>query len=123
MTDYAARIAEIDEYSTELRKLIPDTLSGFGALSRAAQTPGALDKKTKELLALAVSVAIRCEGCVAYHARGALRTGASRQEVAETLGVTIQMGGGPSVNYAADALRAFDQFEAQATPVRRIAPA
>jgi AhpD family alkylhydroperoxidase len=123
MTDYAARIAEIDEYSTELRKLIPDTLSGFGALSRAAQSPGALDKKTKELLALVISVAIRCEGCVAYHARGALRTGASRQEVAEALGVAIQMGGGPSVNYAADALRAFDQFEAQASPMRRPSPA
>jgi AhpD family alkylhydroperoxidase len=110
-TDYAARIAEIDDYSLELRKLIPETLSAFGGLSRAAQTSGALDKKTKELLALAISVAIRCEGCVAYHARGAQRTGASRQEVAEALGVAIQMGGGPSVNYAADALRAFDQFK------------
>jgi len=110
-TEYGARIAEIDEYGAELRKLIPDTLAAFGALSKSAQTAGALDKKTKELLALAISVAIRCDGCVAYHARGAVRTGASRQEVAETLGVAIQMGGGPSVNYAADALRAFDQFE------------
>lgn len=108
--DYAARIAEIDEYAVELRKLIPDTVAAFGGLSKAAQTPGTLDKKTKELLALAISVAIRCEGCVAYHARGAKRTGASRQEIAEALGVAIQMGGGPSMNYASDALRAFDQF-------------
>lgn len=122
MTDYAARIAELDEYAGELRKLVPDTLSAFGALSRAAQTPGALDKRTKELLALAISVATRCEGCVAYHARGVQRTGATRQEVAEALGVAIQMGGGPSVNYAADALRAFDQFEAQASPARRTSP-
>ena len=68
----------------------------------------------KELLALAISVAIRCDGCVAYHTRGAARTGATRLEVAETLGVAIQMGGGPSMNYAADALRAFDQFNAKA---------
>lgn len=112
--DYAQRIAEIDEYAIELRKLIPDTVTSFGALSKAAQSAGLLDKKTKELLALAISVAIRCEGCVAYHARGARRTGATRQEVAETLGVAIQMGGGPSMNYAADALRAFDQFEVAA---------
>lgn len=112
-TNYAERIAEIDEYAVQLRKLIPDTVSAFGGLSKAAQTAGALDKKTKELLALAISVAIRCEGCVAYHARGAHRTGATRQEVAETLGVAIQMGGGPSMNYAADALRAFDQFNAE----------
>ncbi|MBL8547846.1 MAG: carboxymuconolactone decarboxylase family protein [Hyphomonadaceae bacterium] len=110
-TDYAKRIAEIDEYAIELRKLAPETVSAFGNLSKAAQSAGALDKKTKELLALAISVAIRCEGCIAYHARGARRTGATRQEVAETLGVAIQMGGGPSMNYAADALRAFDQFE------------
>jgi AhpD family alkylhydroperoxidase len=113
-TDYSARIAEIDEYAVELRKLIPEAVGAFGALSKAAQTPGSLDKKTKELLALAISVAIRCEGCVAYHARGAHRAGAARQEVAETLGVAIQMGGGPSMNYAADALRAFDQFQAPA---------
>ena len=113
-TDYAERIATIDEYAIELRKVIPETVTAFGALSKAAQTAGSLDKKTKELLALAISVAIRCEGCVAYHARGARRTGATRQEVAEALGVAIQMGGGPSMNYAADALRAFDQFESAA---------
>jgi len=109
--DYRARIAEIDEYAVELRALIPDSLAAFGALSKAAQSAGALDKKTKELLALAIGVAIRCDGCIGYHARGAQRTGARRQEVAEALAVAIQMGGGPSVNYAADALRAFDQFQ------------
>ncbi|MFO1016741.1 MAG: carboxymuconolactone decarboxylase family protein [Hyphomonadaceae bacterium] len=113
-TDYAERIAEIDAYAIELRKLIPETVAAFGGLSKAAQTAGSLDKKTKELLALAIAVATRCEGCIAYHARGARRTGATRQDVAEALGVAIQMGGGPAMNYAADALRAFDQFEAKA---------
>lgn len=114
-SDFKARIAEIDEYAVELKTLIPEALDAFGGLSKAAQNAGALDKKTKELLALAISVAIRCDGCIGYHARGAHRTGASRQEIAEALGVAIQMGGGPSVNYAADALRAFDQFQPKAT--------
>lgn len=113
-SDYRARIAEIDDYAVELRALIPDALAAFGALSKAAQAPGALDKKTKELLALAIAVATRCDGCIGFHARGAQRTGAERQEVAEALAVAIQMGGGPSVNYAADALRAFDQFQSRA---------
>lgn len=108
--DYKARIAEVDEYAIKLRDLIPDTISGFGALSKAAQTPGALDRKTKEIVAVAIAVAGRCDACIGYHARGARRAGATRQELAEALGVAIQMGGGPSVNYAADALRAFDQF-------------
>jgi len=106
---YAEITGEIDEYALKLKELIPDTLSAFGQLSRAAQKPGALDRKTKELVALAISVSTRCDGCIGYHSRGALRAGASREEVAEVLGVAIQMGGGPSVNYAADALRAFDQ--------------
>lgn len=109
-TDYADRVAELDEYYLEMRKLAPDTMSAFAALTRAAQAPGALDKKTKELLALAIAVATHCEGCIAYHARGAVQTSATRQEVAEALVVAIQMGGGPNANYAADALRAFDQF-------------
>lgn len=108
--DYKARIAEIDEYVGELKKLVPDAVSAFSTLSRSAQTAGVLDKKQKELLALAIAVAIRCEGCIAYHARGARRTGVDRQELGEALAVAVQMGGGPSLNYAADALRAYDQF-------------
>lgn len=111
-TDYKQIIADIDEYAVKLRDLIPDTMKAFGGLSKAAQTPGALDGKIKELLALAIAVHTHCDGCIAYHARNAARLGATRQEVAEAVGVAIQMGGGPAVNYAADALRAFDQFAA-----------
>jgi AhpD family alkylhydroperoxidase len=110
--DYIETVASIDEYALKLKALIPDTLSAFGRLSHAAQTPGALDRKTKELMALAIAVATRCDGCIGYHARGALRAGATRQELAEALGVAVQMGGGPSVDFAADALRAYDQFAA-----------
>ncbi len=110
------RIAELDAYSRELARLAPDAIKAFGALSREAQKAGALDHKTKELIALAIGVSTRCDGCIAYHARNSVRAGASRQEVAEALAVAVQMGGGPAMVYAADALRAYDEFAAAATP-------
>jgi len=103
-------IKDVDAYALELRALIPDTMKAFGDISRAAQKPAALDRKIKELMALAIAVSGKCDACIAYHARGAGRAGASRQEIAESLAVAIQMGGGPAVNYATDALRAFDEF-------------
>lgn len=108
--DFNAIIGEINPYTAELRKLIPETMAGFGAMAKAATQTKALDEKTKELIALALGVAAHCDGCLAYHARSLRKLGATREEVAETLGMAIYMGGGPSLMYAADALRAFDQF-------------
>jgi AhpD family alkylhydroperoxidase len=106
------RIADIDAHVAKLLELIPEPVKIYGRLSKAAQLPGALDHKTKELIALAISVATRCDGCIAYHARNSVRAGATRQEVAEMLAVTLQMGGGPSMVHAADALKAYDAFAA-----------
>ena len=106
------RIAELDKYSRELVQLVPDAIKAFGTLSREAQKAGALDHKVKELIALAIGVSTRCDGCIAYHARNSVRAGATRQEVAETLAVAVQMGGGPAMVYAADASRAYDEFAA-----------
>jgi len=108
--DYIEITRGIDDYAPELKALIPDALSAFGRLSHAAQAPGVLDRRTKELIALSIAVATRCDGCIGYHARGALHAGATRQELAEAVAVAVQLGGGPAVNYAIDALRAFDQF-------------
>ena len=94
----------------ELRQAAPDTMKAFGEMSRAAHDGGALDYKTKELVALAISVATRCAPCIAYHAQGAVKHGASREAVAETLAMSIYMGAGPSVMYAAEALEAVDQM-------------
>ena len=110
MTTSAERIAGLDAYSKELHALVPDAVGAYGALSRAAQKPGALDRKSKELIALAIGVATRCDGCIAYHARNSVRAGATRQELAEMLAVAVQMGGGPAMVHAADALKAFDEF-------------
>jgi AhpD family alkylhydroperoxidase len=113
MTGKAAdRIAGVDAYVGQLLQMVPDAVKAYGSLSKTAQVPGALDHKTKELIALAISVATRCDGCIAYHARNSVRAGATRQEIAEMLAVTLQMGGGPSMVHAADALRAYDEFAA-----------
>ena len=94
----------------ELRTGAPETMKAFSALARAALEPKALDVKTKELIALGISVATRCGPCIAFHADAAVRNGASREEMMETMGVAIYMGAGPSVMYAAQAVEAFDQF-------------
>jgi len=99
-----------------LRTGAPDAMTAFSGLARAALEPKALSTKTKELIALAISVATRCDGCIAFHAEAAVKQGATRDEVMETMGMAIYMGAGPSVMYAAQALEAFDQFEAKAAP-------
>jgi len=93
-----------------LRGGAPDAMTAFSGLAKAALVPKALDTKTKELIALAISVATRCDGCIAFHAEAAVKHGATRDEVLETMGMAIYMGAGPSVMYAAQALEAFDQF-------------
>ena len=108
--DYRALITRIGAYTGELRRAVPSVMQGFGALSKAATAPGAIDPKTKELVALAVGVTQRCDGCIGYHSRSLVELGATRDEVAELLGMCVYMGGGPALMYAADALRAFDQF-------------
>lgn len=96
-----------------LRSDIADTMQGFSAMARAATADGVLDKKTKELIALAIGVSTRCDGCIGFHAKALVELGATKEEVEETLGMAIYMGGGPSLMYAADAMQAFDQFSAQ----------
>ena len=99
-----------------LRSSTPDVMKSFSALGRAALAAGALDAKTKELLALALGVASRCDPCIGFHAQALVRLGASRTELDEMLGVVVYMGGGPSLMYAAHALAAFDEFAAATVP-------
>ncbi len=113
--DYKGIIGDISAYTAELRKLIPETMNGFGAMAKAATQTKTLDEKTKELIALALGVAARCDGCLGFHTKTLARLGATREEIGEVLGMAVYMGGGPSLMYAADALRAFDQFSAPQT--------
>jgi AhpD family alkylhydroperoxidase len=110
--DWPGLAAGLTPAIKELRSGTPDVMKGFSAIARAALEAKTLDTKTKELIALAIAVATRCDACVAFHAEAAMRSGATRAEVLETMGMAIYMGAGPSVMYAAQALEAFDQFTA-----------
>ena len=94
----------------KVRRDMPDVMKGFGALAQAATRDGALDKKTKELIALALGVAAHCDACIGFHVESLIKLGATRAELDETLGMAVYMGGGPSLMYAADALGAFEEM-------------
>ena len=96
-----------------LRQGSPDTMKAFAALATAATAPNAIDTKTKELMALAIGIAIHCDGCIAFHTKMAHQHGATRQEVLETVSLAVYMGGGPAAVYGGDAVRAYDQFSEQ----------
>ena len=93
-----------------LARNAPLTMGAFSALHEAAVEPRALDFKTKELIALAIAVGLRCDGCIAFHTHDALQAGATREEVMEALEVAVFMGGGPSVIYATHVVEAVEQF-------------
>lgn len=99
----------------DLRHDIPEVMKAFAGLHTAAMTPGALDTKTKELMALSLAVSLRCDGCIAAHARGAAKQGATEAEVAESIGVAILMTGGPATVYGPRALAAYKDFATERT--------
>ena len=103
-------LTDLNPQHRALRKMIPDVYRGFAEMSGAALTSGALEKKVKELIALAIGVVAGCDGCIASHARGAARAGASKEEAAEAIGVTFLMQGGPATIYGARAYDAFCEF-------------
>lgn len=110
-TDYRQLYEHLQGLIGKLATDIPATMRGFGALHKGAVADGALSAGTKELIALGIAVAVRCDGCIAYHVHDAIAAGAGRAQVAETIGVAILMGGGPALMYGAQAYEALDQFE------------
>lgn len=110
--EYKSITQSISSSLSELRKEIPGVMEGFSAMAQAATKDGVLDKKTKELVALALGVAAHCDGCIGFHTQALHKLGATRAEVSEVLGMAVYMGGGPSLMYAAEALSAFDQASA-----------
>ena len=105
-----------DKYETVLKNsqtlgaAQPSVMKAFAELHKAGAAPGALDTKSKELMAFAISIVIRCDDCIAYHIHDALEAGATREEMADAIGVAVLMGGGPSMIYATHAIEAVDQF-------------
>ena len=109
-TNWSTFVDQTNARMGELRKAMPEPARGFAQLAQAAIAPGALDSRTKELIALAIGITARCDGCLAFHAKAAKKYGATREEVVETIAVALYMGGGPSMIYGAEALSAFDNL-------------
>lgn len=112
--DWPTMASELSGAIKEVRLGAPEVMKAFSAMAKVATEGGAIDTKTKELIAIAIAVAIRCDGCVAFHTQSALKQGATRGEIMEVMGMAIYMGAGPSLMYAAQAVEAFDQFAEKA---------
>lgn len=109
-TNYLELRQHLEDRLTQYGREMPGPMTGFARLRKKAVEDGALSAKVKEMMALAVSIAVGCEGCIAYHTHDAIKAGATRPELLETIGVGLLMGGGPGSIYAAHALDAVEQF-------------
>lgn len=113
-TGYRGLARHVSAQLATLRKGTPEPMRAFNELGKSALAGGAIDAKTKELIALALGVGSRCDPCIAFHVQALVKLGATRQELDETLAITTYMGGGPSLMYAASAVAAFEEFTAEA---------
>ena len=91
----------------KLSALTPDTVKGYMTASGAGAKTGRLDEKTRQLITLAIAVTTRCDGCISIHSNEALKAGATREELAEALGVAVAMNAGAALVYSTRALEAF----------------
>ena len=103
---------EIKTLLMPFRKEAKEPMTAFDAMAKAAMAPGVLSELQKELIATGIAVSTRCDGCIGFHVKSLLRLGATREQVNEMLAVAVYMGGGPSLMYAAEVLRAFEEFHA-----------
>lgn len=110
--DYPELRRDLLRSMKKLRNEIPEAMNAFAELGKVAYGDGALEPKHKELIALGISIASNCDGCIGFHTRSSLVKGATRQEILETIAVAIQMGGGPSMINGTQALEAVEQYEA-----------
>jgi len=110
--DYIALHEQLEQGLGQLGRELPGPMSGFARLHRKATADGALTSSVKEMMALAISIVVGCDGCIAYHVHDAIEAGASREELLETIGVAVLMGGGPGSIYATHAIEAVDQLTA-----------
>lgn len=120
--DHSPSYAELSRRLGRMAAAAPAVMTGFRRLHGATQARGALEPRVKELMALAISIAVHCDGCITYHLHDALAAGATRDEVVETVGVAVMMGGGPAVLYGSQALEALDGASPGPAPVETDLP-
>jgi AhpD family alkylhydroperoxidase len=106
-------LGELRAPARDLREHIPEVIGAYASMQRAALADGALTGRVKELIALAVAITRECDGCIAAHAKGAARQGATEEEVAETIGVAVVLNGGPATVWGPRALAAFKELAAE----------
>ncbi len=107
---------DVSKALATLRKEIPDTMQGFNAMAKGALQGGAIDELHKELIALAIGIASRCDACIGFHVKALIRLGVTKEQLMETLGICAYMGGGPTLMYAAEAVRAYEELTAKLQP-------
>ena len=107
---------DVSQGLAAMRKELPDTMKGFNDLARAALSEGAIDALHKELIALAIGISSRCDACIGFHIKALIRLGVTREQLMETLAICTYMGGGPTLMYAAEAVRAYDELMPRLKP-------
>lgn len=110
MKSYKELLAEFGVSVQKIMKYTPDQREGFRSFYKEVMKAGALDVKTKELIAVGTAVTSGCEGCIAAHVKGALEAGANKQEILEAAWVAVMMGGGPALSYIQCVLKALEDF-------------
>jgi AhpD family alkylhydroperoxidase len=108
--DWKAELAATNKNLDSFRAANPDAGKGFSTLYVNTMKPAALGVKEKELIAIAIGIYSHCIDCIGFHVKGGIKAGMTRDELAETVGVTMMMGGGPAFMYGAKAIEAFDQL-------------
>jgi AhpD family alkylhydroperoxidase len=108
--NYTEQAKEVFDFIGKLSKEQPKIAEGFVTMHKATGEDSALTRKQKELQALAIAIAIRCEGCIACHVQDSIKAGADRNEILETIGVAVLMGGGPSIVYGDKAYKAMEEM-------------
>lgn len=108
--DWTSFLDDAQSNIATLAKEIPDTAKAFTAMAAAAKSNGALDEKTKEIMALGIAIATRCDSCIGFHIKSLIRLGLTRPELTDALAMATYMGGGPSYAFSAKALKAYDTW-------------
>ncbi|AFQ51160.1 alkylhydroperoxidase [Burkholderia cepacia GG4] len=106
MKDWNAYRNALSARFGEFTSMSPDVMEGMSKISGSAVKTGHLEPKIHELIALAVAVTTRCDGCISFHTKAAVERGASREEIAEALGVAIALNAGAAAVYSARVLDA-----------------
>ncbi|MGP8432704.1 carboxymuconolactone decarboxylase family protein [Paraburkholderia fungorum] len=108
--DYKELTSAVSAQIRAMRASQPELMTAFGLLASAGTKDAALPRKTRELVALGIAIACRCDDCIGFHVQTLVKLGTTRAELEDVLGTAVYMGGGPSMMYVTHALRAFEEF-------------